>query len=219
MEQQAVVVKQRTWVLMAVLAAMFAGYPLLRRSPWLGSTELHTLMELLATTLALFVGCLAFLRFYSKKNNTFLFIAGGFVGTGLLDAYHMVQTSHWFDQLWPSPPPSLIPWSWNASRYFLSILMLTSWWAWRRETRLGKEGHIPEKTVYLGIGLFTVFSFGFFAFYPLHAPTIRRSSSDGQRSCCQHSSSWPRSPGTFGRAHGDTTTLSSGSYSHSLLAA
>ena len=167
MEQQAVVVKQRTWVFMAVLATMFAGYPLLRRSPWLGSTELHTLMELLATTLALFVGCLAFLRFYSKKNSTFLFIAGGFVGTGLLDAYHMVLTSHWFDQLWPSPPPSLIPWSWNASRYFLSILMLTSWWAWRRETRLGVEGHIPEKTVYLGIGLFTVFSFGFFAFYPL----------------------------------------------------
>ena len=69
MEQQAVVVKQRTWVFMAVLATMFAGYPLLRRSPWLGSTELHTLMELLATTLALFVGCLAFLRFYSKKNS------------------------------------------------------------------------------------------------------------------------------------------------------
>ena len=109
MEQQAVVVKQRTWVLMAVLAAMFAGYPLLRRSPWLGSTELHTLMELLATTLALFVGCLAFLRFYSKKNNTFLFIAGGFVGTGLLDAYHMVLTSHWFDQLWPLSPAVVGP--------------------------------------------------------------------------------------------------------------
>ena len=73
MEQPAVVVKQRTWVPMAALATLCAGYLLLRRAPWLGSTELHTLMELLATTLALFVGCLAFLRFYSKKNNTFLF--------------------------------------------------------------------------------------------------------------------------------------------------
>ena len=167
MEQQAVVVKQRTRVFMAVLATMFAGYLLLRRSPWHGSTELHTLMELLATTLALFVGCLAFLRFHAKKNNTVLFIAGGFIGTGLLDAYHTVLTSHWFDQLWPSAPPALITWSWNASRYFLSILMLASWWAWRRGARLGEEGHIPEKTVYLGIGLFNVFIFVFFVFYPL----------------------------------------------------
>ena len=38
------------------------------------------------------VGATALVRFYSKKDNTFLFIGAGFLGTAFLDGYHTVVT-------------------------------------------------------------------------------------------------------------------------------
>ena len=124
-------------------------------------------MEAIATLLAIVVGAMAMVRFYAKKDNTFLFIGTGFVGTGLLDGYHAIVTSSFFASNFPSAPSSLIPWSWIASRLFLSVLLWLSWMAWSREARLGEEGKISEGTVYLVTGALTVASFLFFAFVPL----------------------------------------------------
>ena len=124
-------------------------------------------METIACSLALIVGTVALVAFYSKKSNTLLLIGTGFFGTALLDGYHTFVTSEWFAHLLPSPPTSLIPWSWNASRVFLAILMFLSWWTWRKETRLEAAGRIREGTVYLIVGSLTAMSFVFFAFVPL----------------------------------------------------
>ena len=148
-------------------ALLFVGFFLLREVAWEGSKQLHTLMELLATFLAFMVGVLALVRFYTKKNNTFLFIGAAFIGTALLDGYHTIVTSSFFDAFFPSPSPSLIPWSWNASRTYLSIGMFLSWAAWRREVVLGEKGRFSEYTVYSVMGLLTFASFFFFAFVPL----------------------------------------------------
>ncbi len=159
---------QRRITIYAVLfIVLFLSYLLMRGSTWQGSVELHTIMETVATILALMVGIIAMVNFYAKKNNTFLFIGTAFIGTGLLDAYHAIVTSSFFAGYFPSTLSSLIPWSWNASRTFLSILMWLSWLAWRREARLGEAGRISERTVYLGVGLLTVTSFLFFVFVPL----------------------------------------------------
>ena len=90
-------------------------------------------MEGLAFLLALLVGAMALVRFYAKKNNTFLFIGTGFFSTALLDGYHAVVTSAFFAPYLPSDLGALIPWSWVASRLFLSALMCMSWLAWLRE--------------------------------------------------------------------------------------
>lgn len=150
-----------------LFVGLFFGYLLLRDSTWEGNKQLHTIMELVATLLATFVGILALVRYYTKKNNYLLFLGTGFLGTAFLDGYHALVTSTFFDRLMPSPPPALIPWSWNASRIFLSILMLASWWSWRREARFGRKGVFSEKAVYFIIGGFTIVSFLFFAFSPL----------------------------------------------------
>ncbi len=134
---------------------------------WQGSHQLHTLMELTATLVALIVGILSLVRFYSKKENTFLFIATGFIGTGFLDGYHAIVSAPVFKQYFPSPPPSLIPWSGFASRLFLSVLLWLSWAFWRREARLGKSGRVPESIVYLIVGTWTLACFCLFAFAPL----------------------------------------------------
>ena len=65
-------------------------------SEWSGSTELHTIMETVATGLALGAGIMALVRFYSRKTSLFLFVGTGFLGTGFLDGYHAVVTSSFF---------------------------------------------------------------------------------------------------------------------------
>lgn len=149
------------------LVGLFVAFFLLRQSDWEGSGDLHTIMEVIATLLALMVGTLGLVRYHTKPHNTILLIGAGFFGTAMLDGYHAVVTSRWFDQMWPSAPSHLIPWSWNASRTFLSVLLFLSWLAWRREQRLGAKGAIPNKAVYVLVGVLTLASFVFFAFTPL----------------------------------------------------
>ncbi|MDM8561306.1 ATP-binding protein [Candidatus Parabeggiatoa sp. HSG14] len=150
-----------------LFVALFIGYFLLRDSTWQGSKELHSLMELAASILAFIVGIMALVHFYSKKENTFLFIGTGFIGTSFLDAYHTIVTSTFFDIYFPSPPPSLIPWSWIASRLFLSILLWWSWFAWLQEKKRGEAGIIDERKVYFVTAVLTIACFLFFAFVPL----------------------------------------------------
>ena len=150
-----------------VTLSLVVGYIWLRGASWTGSSQLHTLMETLAMALALIVGALSLVRFYTKKNNTFLFIGAGFFGTAFLDGYHAIVTSVYFRAFMPSDNASLIPWSWIASREFLAVFMLLSFLAWRREEKLGDRGQISERSVYLFSFAFTMASFLFFAFVPL----------------------------------------------------
>ena len=94
------------WLTGLVLTLFFAG---LYDVEWRGSAPLHTNMEIIATLLAAFVGVMALARFYTQKDNTFLFIGTGFLGTAFLDGYHTVVTSALFRPFMPSDLPSLIP--------------------------------------------------------------------------------------------------------------
>ena len=108
------VAARKTFGYLGLIAVLLVGYGYCRNSTWLGSNMLHTIAETVATLLAFMVGVIALARFYALKSNKFLLIGAGFIGTALLDGYHAVVTSFWFNGLFPSP--SLIPWSWNRSR-------------------------------------------------------------------------------------------------------
>lgn len=149
-----------------LFVVLIFGYLISAYMIWQGSTELHTLMELVATLLALFVGILALLRFYTRKDDTFLFLGTGFLGAALLDGYHTLVTSSFFVQFFPSPPPTLIPWSEVASRIFLSVLMFVSWWGWKRQQKRGGIGKISEKKIYSVVSILTLASFLFIALAP-----------------------------------------------------
>ena len=155
------------WIYLTAAVALTALGVALQPAAWKGTSELHTLMELAATMLALTIGVVALIRFYSKKQNTYLFVGMGFFGTAFLDGYHAIVTSSFFSEYLPSGLAALIPWSWNASRTFLAILMVLSLWAWRREQRLGTVGQIPERRVYALVSVLTLASFLFFTLFPL----------------------------------------------------
>lgn len=159
--------RRRTWSFLIVGFGLGFGYFLLRGADWQGSFQLHSLMEVAATLLAMFIGLMAVVRYYSKQEISFLLIGTGFVGTAFLDGYHAVVTSDFFAHLPPSDLPSLISWSWVASRIFLSVLLFLSWLAWKREERMGPAGRFSESAVYVMVLSMTFASFFFFAFVPL----------------------------------------------------
>lgn len=134
---------------------------------WSGSSEFHTLMELAASLLALFVGVVALMRFYSHKSNKFLFIGTAFVGTFLLDGIHTWVTSSFFATSAPSAPASLIPWSWISSRFFLSVFLWLSVADWFGGLRDKKEKKIRERTVYLLTLVVAFANLLFFGLVPL----------------------------------------------------
>lgn len=111
---------------------LLCGRILLPPEPWQGTLSGHILLEFAAALLALFAGTLALVRFYTKKNNTFLFIGTGFVGAGLLDGYHVAFLLQKVQQLNGSSLV-LTNWNWNVSRTFLAILLFGSWLLWQRE--------------------------------------------------------------------------------------
>lgn len=159
--------RRRTATYWIVGIGLMLGLQLGSDSSWRSSADLHTVMEVAATLLALVVGAMSLGRYYSKEESVFLFIGAGFLGTGFLDGYHTIVTSTYLKPLMHSSPASLIPWSWIASRLFLSIFMVLSWYFWVRGQRLGGGGHIPERAVYWGTAAFTLTIFLIFAFTPL----------------------------------------------------
>jgi two-component system, LuxR family, sensor kinase FixL len=161
------ILRNRQFSFAATFFTLIAIYFLFKDINWQGSKYLHTIFETIATLLALGAGLLALVRYYTKKNSTYLLIGAAFIGTGFLDGYHTVVTSEFFHTYFPSPPENLIPWSWNASRFFLAITMYANYLIWKMERRPSNPYKLKEKNVYMVFGAFTLFSFLFFLIVPL----------------------------------------------------
>lgn len=138
----------------------------LRGSAWQGGAALHTLMEALATLLALYVGTLALIRYFSQREGQFLYIGAGFIGTAVLDGYHALVTSTFFQPYMPSENTTLVPWSWLASRLYLAVLMVLSWLLWliHRDRPDYRPNH---RRVFAITALTTLATFLLFGFSPL----------------------------------------------------
>ena len=131
------------------------------------SVLFHSLIEILSTSLALFINILALVRYYSKKDDIILFIGTGFLGTAFFEAFHGISAHI---TLTASSVDEIIiqfPWSWLAPRYFLSAFLLLSYVAWRYQKKLFKSELEKEKN-YLAISIFlTIATFLFFTYAPI----------------------------------------------------
>ncbi|MBF0627382.1 MAG: response regulator [Magnetococcales bacterium] len=152
------------WVLSCLLAV---GYLVARNSTWISSAHLHTILESLATSLALLVGILALMRYFTEREDLYLLIGAGFLGTALLDLYHTLVTSEFYINRMPSGYTALIPWSWIASRIFLSVLLWLSWYFSQADHSAVVHKKLSPHWVFLGSSLFTLFTLLFFTLIPL----------------------------------------------------
>jgi PAS domain S-box-containing protein len=161
---QETTVRRRMIAYVAVGLTLILANGLLRTSTWHASPAFHTLMEVIATVLASIVGVIALVRYYSQKSNMMLLIGTGFIGAALLDGYHAVVTSWVFAARFPSPPPSLVPWSWFASHLFLSVLL---WWSWLTGRSEGRHHLLNERVVFGWVAMLTLATGVLFALVPL----------------------------------------------------
>ena len=151
-----------------ILTVLFVGAIVLRRFPFDDNEARHVIWEFISTTLALVVGALSLVRFYSKKQETFLFIGTGFLGTGLLNGYHAFTTSAFIGAGGAAglETADAAAWTWTASRLFLSMFLFGSVFLWSDESESGRS-HVNELTVYVLAAVLTTAFFLVFTFFPL----------------------------------------------------
>jgi signal transduction histidine kinase/ActR/RegA family two-component response regulator len=121
-------------------------------------------MEVIATQLALTIGAIALVRYYAKRSSTFLLLGAGFLGAGILDAYHALITSSFMAGHTPSSLSALTHWSGTVARVYLSVLVVTSLLLWRKRPIAGLA---QERLVYLVSGGWCLATFVFFLLIPL----------------------------------------------------
>ncbi len=157
----------------AVIFLSLVGGSLLlqgRSFDYYGGETGHTVMEAVATILAFIVGALALVRYYSRKQVTFLLIGCGFLGAAILDLNHVIGTLP--DILEARvrrdermDVDAMYAWTWTAGRVFLSVFLFMSLLAWRQEDR--DEEAIPEASVYMTALFLTIANLLFFEYIPL----------------------------------------------------
>ncbi len=130
---------------------------------WSREAPFHTLQETVAVLLALGVAAIALVRYYSRKSNRFLLLGSAFLGTAVLDGYHALVTSVSFSHHFAEAQTTLGPWSWLASRIFLSSFLLLSCFSGPRE----QETPLRERFVYLSVAGVALVCVLFFTFAPL----------------------------------------------------
>ncbi len=160
-------VQNRVVAYIVLSLILILGSFALQNVQWQTTARTHTVLESIATFLALFVGVIALVRYYSQKHLIFLLVGAGFFGTAMLDSFHTFVTSTTFPVSYPTTLPSLIPWSWMASRVFLALFLGVGWHLWPKQKIFASTDRATEILTYsLVIGL-TLASFLFFTFVPL----------------------------------------------------
>ncbi len=120
----------RAWQYRLLSSLLLVVAILMANAQWHSNPYTHTFVEGMSTLLALVIAVISMTRYYSQKDIAYLLLGMAFSGTFLLDGYHTLVTSVYFKSFMPSALPTLIPWSWLASRQFLALYLFLGWLLW-----------------------------------------------------------------------------------------
>lgn len=158
--------KQRVLVYGGLGVVLIFGRFLIQNVSWVGTIHLFTLMEMIATIFAVFIGILTLVRFYTKRNITLLFIGTGFIGVAFLDGYHAVITGPFFNYIFLPVTTTQFSWRWNPANIFLALLIATSWLIGRREEQ--QQDRSRNRRFYEGLSLLSLVVALFFGVVPVY---------------------------------------------------
>jgi len=122
-------------IVLALITVLFASiYPLLAKSPYKGSTDLHATIEMVGALFGLVAGFALIVRFYTLNNRFHLFVGLAFFVNGAEDLAHGLLSFRYLQQWTGLPASSLerfIPGTYVAGRLLLGILLLLAPFATR----------------------------------------------------------------------------------------
>ncbi|HCC67717.1 TPA: hypothetical protein DEP90_00685 [Patescibacteria group bacterium] len=159
-EEKFEVKKKVLLLLVAVLAFLVFAY-VSGEIVWIQDTLLF--VELLSSILAIFIGILALMRFYTKKSKlNFLMLGVGFLFVGVLESVQLISSVDGFVGLFSYIPGEFFPLSMVLSKSFLAIIVFLSWFVRKDYENPDKA---KEKLIYLGIVLLFTFVISIFLYF------------------------------------------------------
>jgi len=97
-------------------------------------------IALISGVMAIFIGTLALLRYYTKKTNmNYLFLGGGFLGVGLIEILQTMVEVGDFQNLFTFTEGGSYPLSSALAKVFLASLFLISWFVIRKKKGRGRK--------------------------------------------------------------------------------
>ncbi|MFH0703228.1 MAG: response regulator [bacterium] len=131
---------------------------------WQEDSYFHIVIDIISSFVALFVGILALVHYYSKRSNTTLFIGCGFLGSAILDIFMSIIATQPFIYLFPSGPSNIIAWH-CISCIFLSIFLCMSLITWKFKKQL--KNKINPNIIYALVIIFILLNLQYIASIPL----------------------------------------------------
>jgi len=113
-----VIARRRISIVLLTLL-LLASYFLFRSLSWPKDSSFQVMLGTASFCLSFFVGVLAFIKFFTRKKNKYLFIGSGFLAVAALEGYSLLVSSQIGASLW------------TASRILLSAFLLLSLKDWR----------------------------------------------------------------------------------------
>ena len=120
------------WAGAAILAT--GGFLWSQFELWSDRPHYRILLEGATTMLALFIGLISLVQFFSRHLGPFLHIGLGFLAAAILNGFYAVLNVPFVDVAAESPRQIMLPWSWLATQLYLSILLRCSWLVGSRES-------------------------------------------------------------------------------------
>jgi len=128
----------KAWVILFVLSFLF--YPRILNSSWVSNSDLHSLLEFWAATIAFTAAAVVLIHFFATGRRFFLLISLGFTLQGTGDLVHAIYS---FNRIWPATRvviANFVPGTYVAGRLILIVCILLALY-------LEKKGSIAENKV------------------------------------------------------------------------
>ena len=110
------------WVILFILSFLF--YPQFLTSSWVSNSDLHSLLEFFAATIAFIAAAVVLIHFFATGRRFFLLISLGFTLQGTEDLVHAIYS---FSRIWPAERAGIVnfvPGTYVAGRLILIVCIL-----------------------------------------------------------------------------------------------
>ena len=133
-------------ILVSVLIFLFLAYI---SGDFLWFKDFQLLIDMFSGIFAFFIGTLALVRFYTKRNFTnYLLLGLGFLTVGILDIFQIFLSLDSFSDFFSVNSSEVFPTSVVLSRVFLSLIFFLSWILMKEEYR---SRVLKEKLAFVGV--------------------------------------------------------------------